>query len=43
MYDYIFNKKPTRAFVGDHKILVQDLSKYPWLGDEKVSIFPLQY
>ena len=29
MYDYIFNKTPTCAVVGDHKILVKFVSKYP--------------
>ena len=29
MYDYIFNENSTRAFVGDHKIFVEFISKYP--------------
>ena len=42
MYDYILNKKPTCAFVGDHEIFVKFVSKYPCLGDEKVlSPFPI--
>ena len=31
MYDYIFNKKTPCTFVGDHKILVKFVSKYPVL------------
>ena len=37
MYDYIFSKKPTRAFVGDHKIFVKYVSKYPVQRDHTSS------
>ena len=34
--DYVFSEKPTSTFVGDDKIFVKFVSKYPWLGDEKL-------
>ena len=36
MYDHIFNKKPTRASVGDHKTFFTFVSKYPCLGNVMV-------
>ena len=42
MYDYILNKKPTRAFVGEKFFGVKFVSKYSYHGDEKVlSPFPI--
>ena len=36
MYDYIFNKKSTRGFEGDHKIFFTFVSKYPCIVEEEV-------
>ena len=36
MHDYVFNKKRTLVFVGDHKLIVKFVSKYPCAGDKKV-------
>ena len=36
MYDYVFNKKLTCVFVGNHKLFVKFVSKYPCTGDKKV-------